>query len=105
MFTNRKSNRRLSLLCLYRTGYKIFKCDFHREQAWDQWLKKIANGCLENRLKLLPLLRSIARADTVNDCKKAINFLKELTYWLENANLREYISKYLLNIKRYLFYF
>ena len=44
-------------------------------------------------------IASIAPADTVNDCEKAINSLKESTYWLENANLREYISKYWLNIK------
>ena len=45
-------------------------------------------------------IASIAPADTVNDCEKAINSLKESTYWLENANLREYISKYWLNIKK-----
>ena len=44
-------------------------------------------------------IASIAPADTVNDCEKAINSLKESTYWLENANLREYISKCWLNIK------
>ena len=99
MLTNRKDNKRLSFLCLYQIGCKVFICDFHREQAWDRWLKKIANGCSENRLKILAVLRSIARADTVNDCEKAINSLKESTYWLENANLREYISKYWLNIK------
>ena len=62
-------------------------------------MKKIANGCSENRLKIIALLRSIARADTVNDWEKAINSLKESTYWLENANFKEYISKYWLNIK------
>ena len=44
-------------------------------------------------------MQSIARTDTVNDRKKAINSLKKSTYWLENANLREYISKYWLNTK------
>ena len=85
---------------MYQIGCKVFICDFHREQAWDRWLKKIANGCSENRLKILALLRSIARADTVNDCGKAVDSLKKSTYWLENANLREYISKYWLNIKK-----
>ena len=99
MFTNRKGNKRLLFLRLYQIGCKIFKCDFHRKQAWDRWLKKIANGYSENSLKILALLRSIARADTVNDCEKAINSLKESTYWLEIANLREYISKHWLNIK------
>ena len=84
---------------MYQIGCKIFICDFHREQTWDRSLKKIAIGCSENHLKILALLRLIAPADTVNDCEKAINSLKESTYWLENANLREYISKYWLNIK------
>ena len=99
MFTNRKGNKRLSFLRLYQIGCQVFICDFHLEQAWDWWLKKIANGCSENCLKILALLRSIARADTVNDCEKAVNSLKKSTYWLENANLREYILKYWLNIK------
>ena len=99
LLANRKGNKRLSFLCFYPIGCKVFICDFHREQAWDRWLKKIANECSEIRLKIIALLRSIARADTVNDCEKAINSLKESTYWLENANFREYISKYWLNIK------
>ena len=45
-------------------------------------------------------IASIAPADTVNDCEKAINSLKESTYWLENVNLREFILKYWLNIKK-----
>ena len=49
--------------------------------------------------KLFKDISSIARADTVNDYEKAVNSLKKSTYWLENANLREYISKYWLNIK------
>ena len=98
MFTN---NKRLSFfLCLYQIRCKVFICDFHREQAWDRWLKKIANGCSQNCLKILALLRSIARADTINNSKKAINSLKESTYWLENVNLREFILKYWLNIKK-----
>ena len=99
MFTNRKGNRRLSFLCLYQIGCKVFIRDFHYKQAWDRWLKKIANGCSEHCFKILALFWSIARADTVNDCEKAINSLKESTYCLENANLRKYISKYWLNIK------
>ena len=99
MFTIRKGNKRLSFLRLYQIGCKIFICDFHREQAWDRSLKKITIESSENHLKILALLRLIARADTVNDCEKAINSLKESTYWFENANLREYISKYWLSIK------
>ena len=77
----------------------MFICDFHREQAWDRWLKKVANGCVENRLAILGLLRSVARADTVDQCEKAIATLKISSYWLENFNLGDYLSRYWLNIK------
>ena len=87
-------------LSIIKLWNKVKSCEFHREQAWDRWLKKIANRCSGNRLMILALLRSIACADAVNDCKKAINLLKKSTYWLENANLRQYISKYWLNIKQ-----
>ena len=92
MFANRKGNKRLSFLCFYQIGSKFFIFDFYHEQAWDRWLKRITNGCSENRIKtLLALLQSITRADTVNNCEKAINLLNESTHWLQNANLREFI--------------
>ena len=100
MFTNRKSNKRFSFLWMYQIGWKSLHMWFSSKQAWHRWLKKIANRCSENCLKILALLRSIARANTVSDCEKVINSSKESRYWLKNANLREYISKYWLNIKK-----
>ena len=61
--------------------------------------KKVANGCVENQLPILVLLRSVARADTVDQCEKAIATLKISSYWLENSNLGDYLSRYWLNIK------
>ena len=61
--------------------------------------KKVANGCVENQLPILVLLRSVARADTVDQCEKAITTLKISSYWLENSNLGDYLSRYWLNIK------
>ena len=77
----------------------MFICDFHREQAWDRWLKKVANGCVENRLAILGLLRSVARADIVDQCEKAITTLKISSYCLGNSNLGDYLSRYWLNIR------
>ena len=77
----------------------MFICDFHREQAWDCWLRKAANGCVENRPAILCLLRSIARADKVDQCEKAIATLKISSYSLENSNLGDYLSRYWLTIK------
>ena len=61
--------------------------------------KKVANGCVENQLPILVLLRSVPRADTVDQCEKAIATLKISSYWLENSNLGDYLSRYWLNIK------
>ena len=61
--------------------------------------KKVANGCVENHLPIIVLLRSVARADTVDQCEKAIATLKISSYWLENSNLGGYLSRYWLNIK------
>ena len=61
--------------------------------------KKVANGCVENQLPIIVLLRSVARADTVDQCEKAIATLKISSYWLENSNLGDYLSRYWLNIK------
>ena len=77
----------------------MFLCDFHREQSWDRWLKKKANGCADEKLKILSLLRSIARSDTEEKCEKAIEILKNSVYWAEEP-FREYISKYWLSIKQ-----
>ena len=77
----------------------MFICNFHREQAWDRWLKKVAYGCVENRLAIIGLLRSFARADTVDQCEKATATLKISSYWLDNSNLGGYLSRYWLNIK------
>ena len=77
----------------------MFIYDFHRKQTWDRWLKKVANGCVENRLAILGLLRSVAHESTVDQCEKAIATLKISSYWLENSNLGDYFSRYWLNTK------
>ncbi|XP_065679788.1 uncharacterized protein LOC136094113 [Hydra vulgaris] len=80
-------------------GCVVFICDFHREQAWDRWLKTKSNGLTQDRLKILCLLRMIARADTVEICEAEINNLKNCFYWINNKALREYLSRYWLPIK------
>ena len=77
----------------------MFIYDFHREQAWDRWLKKVANGCVENWLAVPGLLHSVTHPDTVDQCEKVIATLKISFYWLESSNLGDYLSRYWLNIK------
>ena len=37
-------------------------CDFHREQAWERWASKTANGVVAHKEELLALLRRTAHA-------------------------------------------
>ena len=84
---------------MFILGYIVFKCDFHREQAWDHWLKTKSNGLVEDRLKILCLFRMIAHADTLEVCEVAIQNLKNSSYWKNQETLRDYISRYWLPIK------
>ena len=56
--------------------------------------KKVSKGCAENRRAILGLLCSIACADTIRQCEKAIAILKISSYWLKNSNLGDYLSRY-----------
>ncbi|XP_065648764.1 uncharacterized protein LOC136078033 isoform X2 [Hydra vulgaris] len=80
-------------------GCVVFICDFHREQAWDRWLKTKCNGLMEDRQKIMGLLRIIAHADTYEICESAIENLKISSYWTNHEALRNYISRYWLAIK------
>ena len=51
-------------------------CDFHREQAWERWLSKGSNGMHSVKGLVLPRLRRIAHADTLEEYEKAVIDLK-----------------------------
>ncbi|CAB4017794.1 Calcium-responsive transcription factor [Paramuricea clavata] len=42
-------------------------CDFHREQAWERWLKKGDNGLTHKRDDVLKLLQTVAKSNTEDD--------------------------------------
>ena len=76
-------------------------CDFHREQAWDRWLKKGKNGMNESgeektkREIVLEMMRSIARAETEEDMKTRIEILKSSQIWSEpgSSKFRTWITE------------
>lgn len=70
-------------------------CDFHREQAWDRWLTKVANGCSDRKGDILPLLRRIAHSKSIEHMNKAIADLKDSEFW-KKEKLQNYITKYWL---------
>ncbi|XP_078349678.1 uncharacterized protein LOC144634557 [Oculina patagonica] len=60
---------------------KVFICDFHREQAWERWLSKGANGASPFKKEILCRFRRIARAATEKEYKKALADLQEWEVW------------------------
>ena len=61
---------------------KVFICDFHREQSWERWLSKGANGATPFKKESLRRFRRIAHADTVEEYNKAVADLEEWEIWL-----------------------
>lgn len=53
-------------LCIYLEAF-VYLCDFHREQAWERWLKATHNEVGKDKAEVLILLRSIARSKTVEE--------------------------------------
>ena len=59
------------------TGCLVLLCNFHREQAWERWVKKADNGVGEKeRSNTLLLMRAVAKAENENAYQMA---LKNLT--------------------------
>ncbi|XP_065680304.1 uncharacterized protein LOC124806293 [Hydra vulgaris] len=83
-------------------GCEVFICDFHREQAWDRWLKKIANGCYSRKDEILTILRGLAWSKTCEEEIKATQVLEFSEFWkLESfSKLKHYIETYWLPIKK-----
>lgn len=94
----------------YHQHYKLFKillnkdcpvfiCDFHREQAWERWFNKKANGHSEDKSKIVPWLRHIVHSETIEKSEEAIELLKISEHWTNGEKLRDYVSKYWLRVK------
>lgn len=45
----------------------VYLCDFHREQAWERWLKASHNGVGNEKSEVLHLFRCIAHSKTVEE--------------------------------------
>ena len=70
-------------------------CDFHREQAWERWLTKIANGCSDRQKDILPIIRRVARSRTATEMNEAIKNLKNSEFW-KIEKFQNYMTKYWL---------
>ena len=78
---------------------KIFICDFHREQAWERWVKEKKHGLSDVQGSvLLELLRDCANApphrDKASDYhyKQAEKLLQDLDVWKGNEQVQQWLS-------------
>ena len=79
----------------------LYICDFHREQAWERWVKDHSHGVArDDQSILLTLFRNCASAPPArepdiahdNSYQKAVEQLKDSNLWKENNRLREWLS-------------
>lgn len=55
----------------------VFLCDFHREQAWERWVKKSSHGVHQAlREHVFKHLRDVANADSTEAFNNAVEILK-----------------------------
>ena len=78
---------------------KVYLCDFHREQAWERWVKDKKHGLSsDDGDTLLDLLRDVAQSPSSVDkpldhhYHKSVINLMESTIWKDNSSVREWLQ-------------
>lgn len=74
----------------------MFLCDFHREQAWERWTAKSANGVSAIKEQVLAQLRLIANSETEEIYQERVHALRESDIWKENPRLCEWFENHWL---------
>lgn len=73
----------LLLICLERA---VLICDFHREKAWNEWMNKVDNCVVDEKDVVLPHLRAIANAASLEECAQAEESQKRSHDWRRTSN-------------------
>lgn len=86
----------------------VYLCDFHREQAWERWVKNHNHGLNKDEAEtLLHLLRDCAHAPSPKQQESlpvdhyyqiAVKKLKESPVWINNAPVSQWLTSKWLNI-------
>ena len=75
-------------------------CDFHREQAWVRWFNDGKHNCRDIKDEALAYMRGIAYSLTKEEMIQRIGDLKNQEWWRNRKNLRKYVTKWYLKIKK-----
>lgn len=83
----------------------IYLCDFHREQAWDRWIKDRKHGLTQHEgEELLALLRACAWAQPSSDgtltsaYELAVDNLKKSSVWSNHIEVQQWLTQTWLSI-------
>ena len=85
-------------------GVNIYLCDFHREQAWERWVRDHKHGLTHEGEVLLSLLRACAWApsssgdDTDSLYLQAVKNLKEFNIWKTHMTVQQWLTTKWLSI-------
>ena len=96
------SDAEMSAISKLFTNTQLYLCEFHREQAWERWVKDRKHGLSErSAATLLDLLRDCANAP-VNSMienepadylfKQALERLKTSDIWKNNEQVQQWLS-------------
>lgn len=77
----------LKTLFQYILECNVLPCDFHWEQAWEQWACKMANCVVAHDEELLALLQRTAHPSTREEFESAIPMLGDFQVWKSNRAL------------------
>ncbi|XP_033729820.1 uncharacterized protein LOC117319020 [Pecten maximus] len=85
----------------------VYICDFHREQAWDRWLKDGKHGIgNEDKSDVLSRLRCIANSTSEQEYEENLNQLRESSAYKCNTTLSSYLEKtWIAHYKRWVYTF
>ena len=91
-------------------GTLVYICDFHREQAWERWVKDHKHGLTSSDADvLLDLLRACAWApstapdeDGLKDCnfKAAVDNMKKSHIWKQNHQVQQWLTQMWLPVAK-----
>ena len=95
------SDSEISALQASFPAVKVYLCDFHREQAWERWMKDHKHGVSNDEAdKLLEVLRACAWAPPAEEDEKlpfdhhykaAVKKLKENDTWVDNPQVKNWL--------------
>lgn len=83
----------------YFLDVRVLICDFHREQAWERWVKKSENQVGPDKDKVLTFMRGIANAECEKSCNNALQIFESSSVWENNPKLQKYFTNIWLKDK------